>query len=348
MTSEPLRRFLANRSGRSARTARLRMIPQGTALDAALQTYQGVGRLILRTTVFPSLLILASVAFVLFYVMPAFGVTDAPGDTRAQVGEAILLLALAFAVGGPLMVFGLAYSNAVSVKLTADYLLGRVPEPKAAVDAARRIQWRLFWLTLLQLVYGWAGIVVATISMMLAAVLGEVVRDDALWSGLFALFGIVGYLIGAVMLPVVTIYYGLAPSVMVIEDVRSPFAALRRARELLKEQGHASSGVGVLFGGAVMVSLIALLAILGILASFGIVNSLLTIESLSAFGHVGPLVAEAIRLSPWFLAIWAVMPAWSIFCTLVYFDRRIRLEGYDIQLLKQEVLRADRHNRFEV
>jgi hypothetical protein len=61
-----------------------------------------------------------------------------------------------------------------------------------------------------------------------------------------------------------------------------------------------------------------------------------------------PLIIGAIGYLATFLTIWTVIPVWCTTTTILYYERRIRLEGYDIESLAKDIWRADRHSRFEL
>jgi len=71
-------------------------------------------------------------------------------------------------------------------------------------------------------------------------------------------------------------------------------------------------------------------------------------RSLADWPYVGVILQKVLELFPLFLAIWIIIPVWCTTTTLLYYERRIRLEGYDILALAQEVWRADRQSRFQV
>ncbi|MEQ1936128.1 MAG: hypothetical protein ABL962_19915, partial [Fimbriimonadaceae bacterium] len=60
------------------------------------------------------------------------------------------------------------------------------------------------------------------------------------------------------------------------------------------------------------------------------------------------LSTKLLEIIPTFLAIWLLVPVWAVTTTLIYFERRVRLEGYDIEALAQDVWRNDRDHRFEL
>jgi hypothetical protein len=62
----------------------------------------------------------------------------------------------------------------------------------------------------------------------------------------------------------------------------------------------------------------------------------------------GGLVAKAVGLVPLFLWVWTLVPIWATTIAIIYYERRIRLEGYDIEALAADVWRTSRQTRFEL
>lgn len=60
------------------------------------------------------------------------------------------------------------------------------------------------------------------------------------------------------------------------------------------------------------------------------------------------IVAAAFAYIPWYLVIWVSVPMWSTVCTVLYFERRVSREGYDIEVLAQEVWRNTPGHRFQL
>jgi hypothetical protein len=46
--------------------------------------------------------------------------------------------------------------------------------------------------------------------------------------------------------------------------------------------------------------------------------------------------------------LWVLIPVWCTTTTILYFERRIRLEGYDIELLARDMVRSRKESRFEL
>ena len=53
-------------------------------------------------------------------------------------------------------------------------------------------------------------------------------------------------------------------------------------------------------------------------------------------------------LVPVFLILWLILPIWSLGTVATYYATRVRVEGYDIDLLAAEVAQQDKRARFEI
>jgi hypothetical protein len=42
------------------------------------------------------------------------------------------------------------------------------------------------------------------------------------------------------------------------------------------------------------------------------------------------------------------VPVWSTVATVLYFERRVAQEGFDIEMLSQDVMRSHRGHRFQL
>ena len=124
-----------------------------------------------------------------------------------------------------------------------------------------------------------------------------------------------------------------------------PRQAAKRSRQLLT---GSPSGYDVVFQLFVLLALLVLLLALG----FGISMSLLGlpewIETSTRNTWIHDIATQAVDLSIWFLLVWTLVPVWCTTATILYYERRIRREGYDIEMLAQDVWRADRATRFEI
>lgn len=335
-----------NRTSRVNRRERLRLMRPGEVLDMALAVYQSAGWQILRTTALPTVLCLACVAFILNYVLPSFGMTSDAENVKAQVGEAAWTLTIAMGVGGPLFLLGLAISSGIVISLVADFMLGRVPNTKSAVQAGMRSLKGLFALCMYELLIGWSGVLGATVLMMISAVLPQNGTNDAL-AALFTGIGVFGYAFGWITLPLVLLRHALAPAAVVLEGAK-PFQAARRSIALMRGSHWQPSGYGTGWLLLATLGILLLLLLPGMALSLQALGLSSDVRLFSDIPFLSQAIAQALGLLPYFLAIWTLVPVWCAGVTILYFERRIRLEGYDIEALAQDAWMADRSSRFEL
>ncbi|HSI72101.1 MAG TPA: hypothetical protein VK934_02905, partial [Fimbriimonas sp.] len=105
------------------------------------------------------------------------------------------------------------------------------------------------------------------------------------------------------------------------------------------------------FGSIHSVYFLLIVAGLIFLGSVEFAFSMLSVpERLSSWlagSWVQPLLLEALDLAPLYLVIWALVPAWATALTVIYYERRVRIEGYDIEVLGRQT-NEDRASRFNV
>lgn len=226
-----------------------------------------------------------------------------PGNPRAFLRPAIL---------GPLAILGLAYawlsfmSMGALARSVSERFLGESPTVSASYQAVLRRTLSLIWAYFLAfLVWGGLG-VVAILSIVLAAALHPVV-------GVAAAIAIVG--VGLVFF----LRFLLVTQVIVIENVRGR-AALQRSWNLMR---------GNFWRGALI---FLFMVVLGII--FGVV---LGIPAGLLIGWIGGLGGRILEQVVNQLANILMMPIAGIAFTLVYYNSRIRNEGFDLEMMAQNL-----------
>lgn len=316
-------------------------------LDLSLRAYQTMGWTILKITIVPSLFCLAAMTFFFRYVLPSYGVTNTPDSTAGQLMEAASTTGLALFIATPLFLVGLSYNSIVATKLVSDFMVGNAPSAESADSAGRQRLMSLFWLNARQLFYATGGILISFGLLALSAYISDVTAETNLTAGVVVGIAWIGFIAGVVMFLMIVSVHALAPQVMILEDV-PPGVASKRSKQLLKAYGHHGAGHGSVW------ALYSLLFLLFLFIAGGISGSLDTlgfpdnVRNLIAGWPFSPVIVEALGLLPTFFVIWTLMPLWAIATTIIYYDRRIRLEGYDIEALAEDVWRADRSRRFEL
>jgi hypothetical protein len=290
---------------------------------------------------------LGGIAFVLFYVLPSLFVTHHGADVNGQLGETAVSVALAFVIGGPLFLIGLSYISAVVIHLTSDYMLGRTLRPDQAIRTAAASVLALLVVSIRELALSMSGVFVAIGMMALGGVISQHTATDSPYGGIVVLCGFGGLVAGAILFVYVVSLHGLAPAISVLEGASGKQAS-QRSSWLMKAQFGHLSGTGALFSAFGLMLFAAVVEWSGFAALFGMLDLNRHIEDLVSGSSIAGLIEAAFGLVPPFLVVWTILPVWAAVVTILYYDRRIRLEGYDIETLAEEIGTGERASRFDV
>lgn len=317
----------------------LRPLQTAEVIDIATRLYQSRARLLLARTAVPVLFCYLAAVFFQTFVLPDLFATAAGESFRQDLARLALAVVVTVFVAVPLFVYGLGQSQILSTRLASPYILGEPPpeeEPPLTLRDSLRMTLLLgiaffvslapLWTAAILFVFG--GIIQASAPRNIAA-------------GVLATFAILILVCGIFLVPALLYRYTLAPVVLVVEGlpVRK---SIQRGFELLKGQVYGGGP-----GGAVLTAWILLLVVfLLTFSGFQLVFSLLTSTgALAAFvseSRVANLASAALAMVPGYLSVWILVPFWSSFATVLYYDRRVRLEALDIRILANDVLDANR------
>jgi hypothetical protein len=316
-------------------------------LDTSLGVYQNMGWTLLRVCAVPSLMCLAALLFTFDYVIPAIQYTDNPANVDAQLIEALVTLLLGVGVGGSLFFFGIAYAGALTTQIVADYVSGSMPNLDAAKRAARRNLWRVAMLSFRQCMWAFAGLILSALALMASAWIATH-RSDSFAPVYITGFGIIAMVVGLILLPVIVTTHALAVPTCVNEGL-AVTRALRRGRTLLKAAPpYQPSGYDTIWALILLAGLLLLFILGGIEGAMHLAGAQNWVARLHWSVPFRPVIAGALAYLAPYLAIWTILPVWCTTTTILYFERRIRLEGYDIESLAKDIWRADKHRRFEL
>ncbi len=322
------------------------MLP-GEIIDVSMRVYRSLGWTILKSTAVPTLLCVGGMAYLFDFVAPNFFLTSTPNDVSAQVWESLVSLASALFLAGPLFLTGLSYSSAVVVSLVSDYMVGNLPSPRAAAESARRSLRSMLVVSLYELLVGWSGVLAGIGLIMIGALAHSVAPPSSAWPAVFSLLGFLGALLGGCVMPFVLMRHALVPAATVLERLR-PRSAARRSVELLRGSAWQPSGYGTLWMLLLILGFVFLMILAGVGASLGFVRVPEFQSFVEQYPIAGAIVAKSLDLLPSFFVVWTLVPAWCAAVTILYYERRIRLEGYDIDALAQDVWKSDKANRFQL
>lgn len=316
-------------------------------IDVALRTFHVLGWTYLRLSIGPVLFCLAALAFISEFALPGLFETSNVNNWVAQIQEAGMAVFLSLFVGGPLFLIGVSSVTAGVTQLVSDYMLGNVPDERAARRAMARAMPRLFALSIREVTLSFSGVLVAIALLMITAAISKLFPDSVTLSGLIALVGVIAFIPAIGIFVYVRIVHALAPVVLVLENLPAK-AAAKRSRYLVNTSDLQGTGQGALIGLFFLCGLIVMLLWAGYSAAIGMLDLSTQVQQIANNLPMPGLLMSAFGLLPLFLSLWLILPLWAATVTVLYYDRRIRLEGFDIEALAGDVWRADQATRFQL
>jgi hypothetical protein len=310
--------------------------------DLSLRVYRTLGWRILAASIVPTLFSLAGVAFLFQYVLPGFFTTNQGTKESGQVMEAAMNMLLGVFVAGPLMLIGIALATTYIAPLVSDFMHGLPPD----LNAARQAQWknapRMLWLSIRESLIGASGVVVGGLFLFLSYASTFVTAPDNVISGLVLVLGIVALCGGAIVILYVVSIHAIVAPISSLEGVTAKIAG-KRSKELMKSRPYQGSGYESIWALYMLILVLALILGLGTAMGLGALGVTNWAGALN-LRQLRPVVEGAADLLPYFLSLWVIIPVWAVTVTIVYFERRVRLEGYDIEALAADVWHPDHEN----
>lgn len=336
---------IGRRLGAADRRVRLHPMTAAEMVDAAAALYRAQGRRILRLTAAPVLFCYLAIIFVVHFVAPAFFSTSAPDDLAVQFAEAGAALVVGLVVAFPLFLLGLGYTSALVTRLTADFLTGNLPDAREAAGAGARNAFLLVRTGLSGLAVP-LGILAASLVLLAVGAVLETTGGGEGWAVASGAASLIGLILAGVSGVAAVFRQSLAPAAAVVEE-QPPRAANRRSLELLKAAKPHPHGYDHLTNLMVVTLFLAAVAGFGLAAGLGLLDLPTRLGRIS-FGPipVEAVLATTLDLLGWYAALWTAIPFWCCGTAILYFDRRVRLEAYDLKLLDQDARRSRRESRF--
>jgi hypothetical protein len=168
-----------------------------------------------------------------------------------------------------------------------------------------------------------------------------------MFSGIVAVVGMCGLFGGGLLVLFFVARRALIVPIMLLEDVGLK-AALKRNKQLMGAAKYHPDGAGTIWllyfvnfitGSAVAAGVAAGMEIAGV-RSF--------VQGWTQGLGSQPLFLAAENLLPFFFTTWLLLPFWGVVVTVMYYERRVRVEGFDIEQLNEEIGREGRTSRFNV
>jgi hypothetical protein len=218
------------------------------------------------------------------------------------------------------LVFGVSEATLQAVALVTAYREGRAVDEISSAASARMAFPRTLGAGLWALFV--AGLVPALGFAMMA--LGGLLADGSDAGGVVALLGVFVLLLGLLFSLWAAGAYALIPAATLRGD--GARQACRRSRELMKGTGRIPGGFGTIWGVYGVLFLAAL-------AEWGGLALAVRYVPFASIAPGGGLFAEALSLAVPFVVAWTLLPFWGTAVAVIDTERRVRKEGYDVELL---------------
>jgi hypothetical protein len=311
-------------------------------LDLATQMYRKAAPKILPNAV-PSMLVTgASLMFLTKFVLPGLFMTQDIGSTAVQYGEMVISLLIGFFVAVPLLVIGLAYASVLIVQTVQYEMTAEKDTPEPDAKLAANLTGKVAKLLLLILAWGFIPLMAAFVFMAIGSLMQA--RGAETMENFAAVIAFLGFAIAPFSGIYVIHRFSLAMPVMLIENA-SPKEAIKRSAHLLKSHRTAGTPLGFTCSLWLLLALIGLSFYFGFGLAIDLSGAVAWIASQSSLGIFREALEIMLEAIPLFVAVWILTPLWAAASSVLYYDRRVRVEAYDIHVLAQAVQITDTDSR---
>lgn len=345
MSSDPAADFLERRARVYESRLQLRPLQTGELTDQAARLSRRHGALLIRLTALPALFGFVVMAFLMAFVFTRLFTTSNPDNMQTQAAEVVGVILFAAFVGGPLLMIGISLMAGLCASVVGDFVRGELPEEARSWKRVRESGGRLVWSqTLILLRSSWI-LILAIGCLLLSALVSDDQGSSIAWEAVPAVLGVLGLVASVFVVPLMVTRAALTPSILIFEQLKAR-EAIRRSRALLKASPPHPSGDGAFGQAWLMVIVVYGLIAFGVYAALDLIEAQRLIGQWLPAGIYRDSVNQLVALLPHFFGLWLAAVMWSATTTLIYFDRRIRLEAYDIEILASDAATRSRTSRF--
>jgi len=289
----------------------LRPLTFGEVLDGALSMYRRHFRLFLQLSV---VLLVIPVGLGAYYGHPLFVPQIAMQNVMMYMMDPVFAFVMIASIGVLYYLATLLLTTA-TVRVVSDAYLGRAPSFKDALGLGRKRMWPLFLVGLAKFVLLGAlfGLVVGTYGFvgffMNRAGIG--LPADIVTAAIAV--------VGLWLVALVACGYGVTTQVVVLEQLGGALQAFGRSWRLTK-------------GFRFKVFALAVVAFL----LFNIIPSVIFTIIGAMWSPAAPFASIAVQVVTLLVPV-VLSPAIACVLTLLYYDLRVRREGFDLQVLSQQL-----------
>lgn len=314
-------------------------------MDAATSLYRQGGFELLRNLLIPATIAFGLLAISYHLFFSKLFSPSATESAVAQAQEVVSSMFLATTLALPPIFLSLSYMAAFVSLYASDLHLGLRPNTLAIGTTILRKLPRLAALNFILFLRTFIGVIFTAALLLTSAVLTDMYAGQDSIAPLLSFLGVVGILCS----PIVALFFAsrdsLAPIVLMHESAGIT-SALKRSQYLTTARSMRRSGS---FLGLVVICIIFYFIIwLGLGIPVDYLQEFLQTQGVDTSGFLARTAYQMVASLDVFVAFLLVLPIFICGQTIIYFERRTHLEGYDIELLAQEVWKHARQVEFDV
>ncbi|MDX2064141.1 MAG: hypothetical protein SFX74_00205 [Fimbriimonadaceae bacterium] len=341
---DPIQRYM-HRSARFERGHRLRMMTAFETFDLAIVAYRAIARDVLPRAVFPAALSAIAINFTISFVFPALWQTNNPDQVGLQILEFIGVIALGLVVAFPLFAFGVAWCAGMTTRMVAAWLQGKEWDGNAVERETLRNAGPSMLNVVFAGLHASSGLLICVLLLIVSGLIAEFLPQTRGTAGVLATVAVSGLWLGGLLFAYLVARLSLAIPAAIVENLR-PKDARARSAQLMRREGILPSGYNSAVGQWFLASFVLLALALGFSTILQLVGGVMGLEAFVDRSLFGAILGATLGALPWLLGFWLLIPGLATGLTVLYFERRVRMEGYDIEQLANDL--HDRRRRFDV
>lgn len=317
------------------RRAYLRPMTDAQINDAALHFYRNHAWKLIRETFVPSLVFFVGIAQIFTFLVPRMFLTASPDQPMSQLVEFLIAMGISTLFAIPLTLAGVTHTFVVASKTIGNEILG----PSTQSDVKQHVSFqdtlRVLRAALPALLWLFIPLAMATTLTVISGLASSMGSDDVsqVLAGAAA--------VGACFIAIISVPYAVSRIIVLIPvivhekiDVKDGF---RRADFLMRKNGNVRGGRASIVNH--LTTAVILFVVMN--ATFAIGISMLAFipylePFLNARGGTN-VIAGAVESLPTYLATVVLVPFSACYSTLVYFERRARVEALDVYLIAEDM-----------
>lgn len=301
-------------------------------VDVAIHLVRSRGLAYLGMTLVPSMGSFLTLWFMGGFLVPQLFLTEEGSTVRQEFFEVATTLGLTLFVALPLLATLFSFMSGAVTAYTCGHLAAK---PISEAEAIRTSARKLGALVLTKL-YSFGPTAVMFIIVLGLLFWSAVTPDNN--TAVLATMGIATLMLPFCLIPLIV--YGIrgavVPSVLVMENRKGP-DAYKRSKALMAQAPFHGAGSDVVTTLSMSVFFIVVSVVTGLLVLIATLDPGSYIKAIVSSPKLNHVLGSLVYLAPAFLGLWVCMIIWNVSMAVVYVDRRIRLEGLDIELLSREL-----------